>query len=230
MDASPDPAAVFACAKSLHDACLEREEEDQGLDLSEAYQGMDVLMREVMRVGDEFENWACRHVAFHELAEVWPYLLEEQFGRACLEIMGADSFADFDADDCLRIAFKLRLPMRVDGSLPLPVCVEAQNPLADAEFQRLRIQTIRCEWDDDREVAAFTEEDDPFDENYSAPAFGIYGVKEDGLEFIAERKTYAEARALSARLLPGIAFPEEGIAFPRPPLSASSPREDRPPD
>ena len=200
MNEFPDPAAVFACAKSLHDACLERAKVEPGLDLSEAYHGMDGFMREVMRVGDEFEKWACRHVAFHELDDVWPYLLEERFGGASLEVMNADSLAGFDADDCLRIAFKLRLP----------------NPLGDAEFQHLRIQTIRHEWDEDGEVAPFTEDDDPFDENYSPPVFGIYGVKAGVLERIADRKTYADARALSAKLLPGIGFPDEVIAFSRP--------------
>jgi hypothetical protein len=216
MDVQPDPAAVFACAKSLHDSCVERAELEPGLDLSAAYHGMDGFMREVMRVGDEFEKWACRHVAFDELDEVWPYLLEERFGAACLEVMEADALAGFDADDCLRIAFKLRLPMRVDGSLPLPLCVEASNPVAGAEFLRLRIQTVRHAWDEEGGVAAFTEDDDPFDEDYSVPACGIYGVTEGGLEHLTERKTYAEARALSAKLLPGIGFPDEVIAFARP--------------
>lgn len=211
-----DPAAIFACALSLWSSCQEAAASQPELNLSECYQGMDQLMREVMRVGEEFEKWACRHVAFHELDDVWPYFLEERFGGACLEVMDAESLAGFDADDCLRIAFKLRLPMWVDGSLPLPVCVEAPNPLVDAEFQHLRIQTIRHEWDEDAEVASFTEADDPFDENYSAPVFGIYGVKGGVLERIADRKTYADARALSAKLLPGIGFPDEVIAFSRP--------------
>lgn len=216
MDAPPDPAAIFACAKSLHDACVQLAEEVPGLDLSEAYHGMDSFMREVMRVGEEFEKWACRHVVFDELDEVWPYLLEDRFGTVCLEIMEADALAGFDANDCLRVAFKLRLPMRVDGSLPLPLCVEASNPVAGAEFHRLRIQTVRREWDEEGGVATFTEDDDPFDENNSTPVCAIYGVAEGGLECLAERKTYAEARALLAKLLPGIGFPEEVIAFARP--------------
>lgn len=211
-----DPAAIFACALSLWSSCQGAAASQPELNLSECYQGMDQLMREVMRVGEEFEKWACRHVAFHELDDVWPYFLEERFGGACLEVMDAESLAGFDADDCLRIAFKLRLPMWVDGSLPLPVCVEAPNPLVDAEFQHLRIQTIRHEWDEDAEVSPFTEDDDPFDENYSPPVFGIYGVKGGVLERIADRKTYADARALSENLLPGIGFPDEVIAFSRP--------------
>ena len=216
MDALPDPAAVFACAKSLHDACVERAKLEPGLDLSDAYQGMDSFMRELMRVAEDFEKWACRHVAFQELEDVWPYLLEDRFGTACLEIMEADALAGFDADDCLRIAFKLRLPIRMDASLPLPLCVEVPNPMAGAEFQRLRIQTVRREWDEEGGVATFTEDDDPFDENYSTPVCGIYGETGDGMEHLAERKTYAEARALLAKLLPGIGFPEEVIAFARP--------------
>lgn len=210
----PDPAAVFACAKSLHDACLLRAEADPKLDLSEAYRGMDVFMREVMRVGEEFETWACRHVVFHELDEVWPYLLDMRFGAACLEMMEADALAGFDADDCLRIAYKLRLPLRVDGSLPLPVCVEAANPLAGAEFPRLRIQTVRRELDEDGGVEAFTEEDDPFDECYGAPVYAVYGVSaEDVLEPIAECGSYASARRLLEKLLPGIRLAEEVTVF-----------------
>jgi hypothetical protein len=216
MDEQPDPAAVFACAKSLHDACLERAEEN----LSEAYRGMDGFMREVMRVGEEFEKWACRHVAFHELNDVWPYLLDHRFGAACLEIMDAGSLAGFDADDCLRIAFRLRLPLMADGLLSLPICVEAPNPLAGAEFQRLRILTIRHLIGDDGGAEAFQEDDDPFDECYGAPVFGVYGVREDGrAELIVSVRSYGAARELLSKLLPGINLPAEPVAFssaPRP--------------
>lgn len=216
MDESPDPAAIFACAKSLYDACLERADGESGLNLSEAYQGMDVFMREVMRVGEEFENWACRHVAFHELEHVWPYLMGERFGEACLDMIHVDELGSFDLDDCLRVALKLRLPMRGDGSLPLPICVEVPNPLAEAEFQRLRIQTIRQELYEDGELAPFTEADDPFDENFGAPVYGIYGVGADGtLDHIADCESYALARSLLTKLLPGIGFPEKVTAFAR---------------
>jgi hypothetical protein len=213
----PDPAAVFACAMSLHDACLGRAEVEPELDLSDAYQGMDTFMREVMRVGEMFEKWACRHVAFNELADVWPYLLENRFGAACLETIDADSLGSFDSDDCLRVAYGLCLPMRVDGSLPLPVCIEAANPLARAIFSQLRIQTIREVLGADGEVTPFVEGDDPFDENYGQPFFGIYGVRDDGrLEHIADSATYQEARDLMANLLPGIELPKEVVAFARP--------------
>lgn len=224
MDESPDPAAVCACALSLHAACLKRAEVEPGLNLSDAYQGMDTFMREVMRVGEMFEEWACRHVAFQELDDVWPYLLEDRFGAACLEIMSAESLAGFDADDCLRIASRLRLPMWLDRSLPLPFCVEAPNPVAGASFERVKIQTVRHELHDDGETVPYMEDDEPFDENYDAPVFRIYGVDAAGLlEHIADRETYESARSLLVNLLPGIGFPEQGIAYSRGLISGGGP-------
>lgn len=216
MSESPDPAAVFACALSLHAACVERVCSDHTVDISESYNGGDEFLRQMMRVGNMFETWACQYVAFDELVDVWPYLLEDRFGTACLEVMDAGSFAAFGKDDCLRVAYELRLPMRVDASLPLPVCVEAPNPLAGADFSKLRIQTIRRELDAEGDFAPFTEDDDPFDENYGAPIYAIHGVGTDGLlEYITDRATYQEARDLLARLLPGIGLPQEVIVFPR---------------
>lgn len=213
MDELPDPAAIFACAKSLHDACLERAELDSELKLSEAFQGMDQLMREVMRVGEMFENWACFHVAFDELVDVWPYLLDERFGATCLEVMDADFLAGFDDDDCLRIAFKLRLPIRVDGSLHLPVDVRATNPFGGGAFQEFRIQTVRNDLVENV-VVPYTEDDDPFDENFEIAYFGIYGVNNDGLmEHIADRRTYLEALSLTRKLAPGIDLPSEPVCF-----------------
>jgi len=180
-----------------------------------------------MRVANLFEKWACCHVAFDQLGEVWPYLMEECFGVACLDMMEPDALAGFDLDDCLRIAYRLRLPIRVDGFLPLPVCVEASNPLVVAEFRRLRIQTVRQDLDEEGNMAAFTEEDDPFDGSFRTPHFGVYGVRSDDcLEHIADRASYQEARALLGDLLPGIDLPEHVIAFVRPPTppgAAASP-------
>jgi hypothetical protein len=65
------------------------------------------------------------------------------------------------------------LPMRVDGLLPLPVCVEALNPFTEAEFHRLRIQTVRQELDESGEMVPFTEDDDPFDEHYGRRSSGF---------------------------------------------------------
>jgi hypothetical protein len=212
-----DPAAVFACAMSLHDACMECAGKDPSVDISAAYRGGGEFLRQMMRVGNLFETWACGHVDFEKLTDGWPYLLQDRFGAVCIEVMDAGSFGQFDSNDCLRVAFKLRLPMRVDGLLPLPVCVEALNPFTEAEFQRLRIQTVRQELDESDEIAPFTEDDDPFDENYGPPIFGIYGVRgDDCLEHIADRESYHQARALLISLIPGIDMPEEMVAFVKP--------------
>jgi hypothetical protein len=68
----PDPAAVFAAAFSLWEACQACANRDAGLNLSECYNGMDQFMREVMRVGNFFESWSCGHVDFDQPPDVWP--------------------------------------------------------------------------------------------------------------------------------------------------------------
>lgn len=110
----PDSAAVFAAAMSLWHEC--HKQADRSINpkvrLSESYDGHDGLMREVMRVATLFESWACTHINFDELNEVWPYLLEERFGRESLSIFLPDGLAAFDESDCLRIAARLRLSLR----------------------------------------------------------------------------------------------------------------------
>jgi hypothetical protein len=208
-----DPAAVFACALSLWEVCTKRADEDPELNLSDAYSGIDQLMREVMRIAEMFEGWACAHVVFELLSDVWPYFLDDKFGDACLAFMEPDGLAGFDEDDCLRIAYQLRLPIRADGSLCLPVDVRATNPVFDSAFKEFRIQTVRDELADNT-VVPFTEDGDPFDEELGAPYFGLYGVGDDGLlEHIADRTTYAEARSLARKLAPGIGFPEVPVCF-----------------
>ena len=67
-------------------------------------------MREVMRIAELFEQWACEHVAFEELTDVWPYLLQDRFGEECLSVLVVESLAEFDERDCRRVAMRLRLP------------------------------------------------------------------------------------------------------------------------
>jgi len=70
----PDPASVFACALSLWQACNKHADEEK-LNLSDFYNGMDQFMREAMRVANLFEAWACLHIEFNDLEDVWPYVL-----------------------------------------------------------------------------------------------------------------------------------------------------------
>ena len=208
-----DPAAVFACALSLREACLKSTEANPQLNLSESYNGMDELMREMMRVANLFEAWACEHVAFEQASEVWPYLMEDKFGDACLEFMLPNTIAEFDDTDCLRVALRLRLPIKADDKLRVPVDVRAPNPIAGSEFREFRIQTVRDDLDDS-DVAPFTTDDNPFDEEFGPPYFALYGVGDDGLlEHIADRDTYSDALNLAQKPAPGVALPLKPICF-----------------
>lgn len=107
----PDPAAHFAIAVSLWRECHRHAAADPSLNLSQAYQGIDSLMREVMRIAHVFEAWACRHVDFTQLTDVWPYLLEDRFGSECLSLLRPDRLADFTTHDCRRIAARMHLTL-----------------------------------------------------------------------------------------------------------------------
>jgi hypothetical protein len=209
----PDPAAVFACALSLCEACLKSAKANPQLNLSESYNGMDEFMRQMMRVGNLFEAWACAHVVFDEVHDVWPYLMEDKFGDACLEFMLPSTMAEFDDSDCLRVALRLRLPVQAVDKLRVPVDARAPNPIAESEFREFRIQTVRNDLDEGG-VAPFTTDDDPFDEEFGPPYFALYGVGDDGLlEHIADRKTYSDALNLAQKLAPGVALPFKPICF-----------------
>jgi len=202
----PDPAAVFACALSLWKECHKLAQIDKGLNLSESFNGMDECMRVMMRVAARFEDWSSLHIAFEELDSVWPYMIEDHFGEACLSLMLPARLAEFDDTDCLRVALRLHLPVRFDTDLPLPVCVTAANPTTGSGFSTFRIVTMRESHNGKtRELLSF--DDDPFDERFGPPFFSLYGVDSDGRhEHIADRKTYAEAAKLARKLSPAIEF------------------------
>jgi len=203
----PDSAAVFGAAVSLWQAVKKHAATTPTLNLSECYNGGDEFMRQVMRVATEFELWSCQHVFFEELDDVWPYLLEDRFGEACVSVLGGpETLLDFDTRNCLRVAHKLRLPLRTNSGLPVAIDVTAENPVAGAAFRKFRIQTVRDSLEDDF-VEAFTTDDEPFDEELGAPYFGLYGIGDDDLlEHIADRATYSAAIELAGKLAPGIVF------------------------
>ena len=211
-----DSAAVFGAALSLRQACREAAERDPHLNLSDCYNGMDEFMREVMRVGNLFEDWACRHVAFEELSDVWSYFLEDKFGDACLAVVSPAGLAQFDDSDCLRVALHLRLPIRPHASLRLPVDVTAHNPAGGAAFRAFRIQTVRDALEGGF-TEPFTADDDPNDEEMGEPYFSLYGVGADALlEHIADRRSYAEAATLASKFAPGIKFPTGAVLSGKP--------------
>jgi hypothetical protein len=203
----PDPAAVFSCALSLWQATRTRALNDTGLNLSDSCNGMDQFMRELMRIATLFETWACENLNFNELNDVWPYLLEDRFGEACLDLLPPTSLARFDESDCLRAALRLKLPVNIDSKLPVPFDLTLPNPVVNAGFREFKIQTIR-DSSEDRIAVPFVAGDEPFDEEFGIPYFGVYGIDADGkLEHIADRRTFLEARDLVQKLAPGIEFP-----------------------
>jgi hypothetical protein len=203
----PDPAAVFSCALSLWQESQTRAKKDQSLNLSDCYNGMDQFMRELMRIAALFEAWACENLNFNDLNDVWPYLLEDKFGAACLDFLPPTALAQFDEHDCLRVALRLKLPVNIDSKLPVPFDLTLPNPVTNAGFREFRIQTIRDSSEDGIAVP-FVAGDEPFDEEYGVPYFGIYGIDAHGeLEHIADRRTFLEARDLVQNFAPGIEFP-----------------------
>lgn len=206
---TPDPAAIFAASLSLWEACKRRAAEDPNLNLSDCYAGMDGLMREVVRIATLFEEWACRHAEFRKLDDVWPYMLEDHFGKGVLAAFFPTGLEEFNERDCLRVALRLRVPLRLKSDLPFPVDFCVSNPIAGSGFKKLQIRSVwESHSDDDGEVMKMTYEDDPYDEEFTSPRYGLYGVQGDGLcEHIADRSSYLEAVALAEKLAPGVQFP-----------------------
>ncbi len=207
---SLDPAAVFAGAMSLRDAC-DQATKLQNLNLSDAFNGVDQFYREAMRIAVLFEEWACEHVVFDEMCEVWPYLLEDKFGAACLQRMSVEDLSGFDADDCPDVAMKLLLPLHYQDAPRLPLDVKAINPIPASSFTHWRIQTIRyLSGDDNFEPMLYG--DDPFDPEYEPSILALYGVNAEGLvEHIKDFDRYADAVAFSGKLAPGVEFPEKPV-------------------
>ncbi len=198
---------MFAAAHSLWEAIFEASDRLGKTDLSEAYNGLDQLMREVMRVGTLFETWSCRHIAFEESDEVWPYFIADHFGAAWLSVADAYSLADFNNDDCLRVAWELCLPIRPVAGIILPVEVRAKNPNPHSPFVELRIQTTKTSVNG-RDIQPFTACDELFNEESASPAYSLYGQLISGeCEHIAERTSYKEIVTLAQKLIPEIHFP-----------------------
>ena len=209
-----DPAAQFAIAYSLWQACHDYAGKTKGLSLSEAFNGMDECMRVVMKIGELFERWACEHVNFDNLNDVWPYLLQDKFGDACLTLVSVEEIADFAGQDCLRLALALRLPVSASDGLPVPLSLWARNPTAGSSFGRFLIQTVRSR-DDDGNVECYQVGDEPYDDAFTAPWFALYGELEDGKrEHIADRASYETILNLARNLVPGIDLPDSPCSAP----------------
>ena len=116
-----DSAAVFAAAFSLYQHVWKLAKVPPQLNLSECYNGGDEFMRVVMGIATKFEIWACEHLCFEKLDGVWPYLLEEHFGEACVSALGGpEALLSFDAQACLRTAWLMGLPVDVERPREVP--------------------------------------------------------------------------------------------------------------
>lgn len=193
---------------SLWETWTKAETNGEEYSLSDAYNGIDEFMREVMRVAALFEQWACEHVLFDTMDHMWPYLLHDKFGPVCRSAMMPTSLDLFDATDCLRVAMALRLPMRRDSSLPIPADTTAANPVPDSPFVAFRIQSAR-DANEGQLSIPYTFDDEPFDDEYGQPYYSLYGIgADDAQEHIATRSTYSDAVRLAEKLAPGIRFPD----------------------
>lgn len=205
---APDAAGVFACAHSLWECCIHRAR-TADVNLSEAYAGMDQLMREILRIAAQFELWACRHVDFESFGEVWPFFMADHFGEACVTLLSTTGLSNFGEKDCLRVALRLRIPVKLRPPLRVPIDIMASNPIIGTRFCAFRIQTVRDSIRGDY-TKAFTPDDDPFDPEFTEPWFSLYGLGEYGhVEHISDRATYHEILDLVTGLIPGIEFPPE---------------------
>ncbi len=197
---APDPAAVFAIARSLWSALHAPDGETAPPDAAPT---ADERMRTVMDVAEAFETWACEHVIFDEVDDVWPYLLEDRFGDAFPRLFGWEALDRFGPSHCLQLALLWNLPLRGTAARPLPVDVTIPHPMPGAAFSALRLQTIRIAADD-RECEPWTA--DTFRDLAPGESivFGLYGVSSDGrLEHIADRGSWEAAVELVRGLWPG---------------------------
>lgn len=214
----PDPAAVFACALSLRESCI-KSSSAEGWNLSECFNGGDEFLRQMMRIGETFERWACDHVAFEELGDVWPYLLEDHFGAACLTTLHPLDLPQFAEDDCVHVAMKLPIPIRYAEGLFLPLDIRAANPVKGSEFAEYHIRTARAHLEN-QQIEPFTFDDDPHDDHFGEVFIGLYGILSDeDCEHIADFGRYPDAVALVRKIAPEIQFPDVPVV--RAPLEIS---------
>ena len=180
----------------------------EGWNLSECFNGGDEFLRQMMRIGETFERWACDHIAFEELGDVWPYLLEDHFGAACLTTLHPSGLPQFAEEDCVRVAMKLPIPMRYADGLCLPLDISAASPVKGSAFAEYRIRTARADLED-QQIEPFTFDDDPHDDHYGDVFIGLYGILSDGeCEHITDFSRYSDAAALVRKIAPGILFPD----------------------
>ena len=191
---------------SLWDSCHAEAKERPDCNLSEIFSGIDGFMREANRIGTLFEEWACRHIEFDELTDVWPYILHDRFGGTCRAVRPVEELSMFSEIDCLYVALSLRLPLRDSPKLIIAVDLRAVNTVKDSGFPFFLIRSVRCSRLTE-EVVRFSKDDDPADGDHGQPFYSLYGDRLDGLaEHIADRDSLAGILRLAEALAPGLEF------------------------
>lgn len=134
----PDPAAIFAAACSIRKAC----EVLHRAGISEAYNGGDEFLRQCMKAATLFETWACAHVDFAALTDVWPYLLEDRLGEAVLEHLGWSQIGVFTVRTCELVALTLALPLKATEPQMDAAAFLAKFP--DADYNENCLRDMAC--------------------------------------------------------------------------------------
>jgi hypothetical protein len=106
----PDPAASFAAGMSVYEKFRDLDADRDTL--SDVYGGFDEFMRQCIRVGTLFEEWACRNIKFEALEDVWPYTLHDNFGTALAAILDYDGLESFNESHCETLATSFEFPRR----------------------------------------------------------------------------------------------------------------------
>lgn len=109
-----DPAAVYGIAASLDKFTQAHGLTGFKANISDAYNGGDQFMREIMKLGERFETWASARVDFDQLADVWPYMLQAKFADA-LEAARPGAILILDTltpEDFAAVAAELKLTLK----------------------------------------------------------------------------------------------------------------------
>ena len=159
-------------------------------------------MRVVMRVATRFENWATGHVAFEKLDDVWPYMMEDRFGAACVDAMGAENLAAFDDNDCLRVALRLCLPVKSSAGFCIYIDTFFQGPVPIERDENNKPVVYSTREEAEREIAG--------------------DCIERLRQFLAGERDFGDAITVEEYIVPVTAYPdgsitdEDGNIFPNP--------------
>lgn len=201
-----DLAGELAIAKGLFDYLADKDD----FDISEAYQGVDECMRRCMHLGRVFEVWACDHIHFDSLQNVWPYYLEDHIGPAIEKMFWEANHTIpimWDDSDLLSLAVNLRLPVLIAETTGSSMDIVWELPRSrPGEFQAYQVRTVRTT-PDGESVEHYSIGDAAHynnDDNHSPILFALYGsldAEDPVWEFVFEMPSYEALRITAQRLL-----------------------------